>query len=375
MKYRVLIILESGDVNPGCVVRGLLFRELFTAREITATYVTRLCPWMVRLVVYPPPALAPLMRVGIGKILSGIRWALAYIKESWLVIKAKRYDAVYTVHVRSLRLLKNLRQRTKARLVVDMVDALWLPRYQTANLHQMLQLADLVTTDNEFTASYVRSINPKCMVIPDCPQVEAFDAARPSAPRRQGDSLVLGWVGSHGTVYNLYVVWEALERLFARHPHLHLRLVGVGTTGNGLPPFEQVRFSCRPTYSQKEMIQEVLGMDIGLFPLQDVEASRVRGILKATVYMAGEAAVVASPVGQCASLIQDGTNGFLASTLKEWEDRLEQLISNPDLRRRMVQTGLEMVRSNFTLESSFAKLWATLHPGITQDVNQPSVAF
>jgi hypothetical protein len=92
-----------------------------------------------------------------------------------------------------------------------------------------------------------------------------------------------------------------------------VRLVGTGDDPALRPPFERVRYSAVPYYDQSTMIDEVLGMDIGLFPLQDVERSRVRGVLKAAIYMCGEAAVVASPVGQTPEVISNGVNGVLAS--------------------------------------------------------------
>src|SRR5205823_81697 len=123
------------------------------------------------------------------------------------------------------------------------------------------------TTDNEVNAGYVRRLNPRCTVIPDCPQVEFFDERR--RKRRVRDVVTLGWIGTPNTVHNLFVVWEALEHLFLRHANLHLRLVGVGPDHKWLPPFEKVVYSLRSRYSQTQMIDEVLGMDIGLFPLQD----------------------------------------------------------------------------------------------------------
>jgi len=103
-------------------------------------------------------------------------------------------------------------------------------------------------------------------------------------------------------------------------------------------------------------------MDIGLFPLFDVEASRVRGILKATVYMAGEAVVVGSPVGQSAELIQDGVNGLLAASSEEWEKKLDMLITNAPYRRRISQAALQKVRRDFTIARSFEKLVSVLSP-------------
>ena len=196
----------------------------------------------------------------------------------------------------------------------------------------MLQKVDAVTTDNEVTASYVRSLNTPCIVIPDAPALDAFDQKRAELNKKPTDRIVLGWLGSPGTAYNLFVVWEALEELFKRHNNLHLRLVGTGNDSRFIPEFEKVKFSCVPFYNQASMVEEVFGMHIGIFPLQNVERCQMRGVFKATNYMSGEAAVVASPVGQCPDFIKDGVNGMLAATTEEWIEN-SKLILDADLER------------------------------------------
>jgi glycosyltransferase involved in cell wall biosynthesis len=111
-----------------------------------------------------------------------------------------------------------------------------------------------------------------------------------------------------------------------------------------------------PFYDTQQMIDEILNMDIGLFPLFDVEDSRIRGFLKALVYMSGETAVVASPRGQIPELIQDGINGMLADSSSEWVEKLDLLINDAVLRKRIAAGGLETARRDFSLEKSFEGL-------------------
>jgi glycosyltransferase involved in cell wall biosynthesis len=362
MGQRVLIVLEAGQAYPSGFIRGLIYQDYFRRAGFETEYVNRLFPPLVQLLGTPSRFLRPILVAGLGKGLFFLQEALAYAMENNIVEQAKRHTVVYLSKVSSFRLLRRLRQETRARLVLDFGDALWLPRYRVAHFRELLGLVDAVTTDNELTAAYIRQYNPHCVVIPDCPQVEWFDQQRTSYRRTDAETITLGWLGTPGTVYNLYVIWEALEQLFVRHPNLHLRLVGTGPEHPALPPFEKIKYSCRPRYSQAEMIREVLDMDIGLFPLQDVEASQVRGVLKATVYMAGEAVVVCSPVGQCVELIREGVNGFLAGSSQEWAEKLEYLIVNSPIRRQVAAAGLETVRKSFTVEQSFAKLSAVLDP-------------
>lgn len=363
MVRRILIVLAAGDAYPSGFIRGLIYRDHFERSGLRVTYVSRLYPPLIRLLDTPPRWLWRLMGAGLGGLISRFAQGLGVIADTVITWRARRYDVVYMSKVTSPRLVRKLRAQTRTRLVLDFGDALWLPGRGGERFNDILRQVDAVTTDNELTADYVRRLNPRCTVIPDCPQVEWFDRRRVErGPRRPhpNDVVTIGWIGTPNTVHNLFVAWEALERVCARHQNVRVRLVGVGRDLQGVPPFERVPYSVRSRYNREQMIDEVLGMDIGLFPLQDVEASRVRGVLKATVYMAGEAVAVCSPVGQNRDLIRDGVNGFLAGATAEWEAKLEQLVTSPELRARVARTALEEVRRDFSVDRSFAKLHTVL---------------
>jgi len=363
---RVLAVLEAGDVYPSGFVRGLIYAESFARDGDVVRFVSRLHVPFLRLMNNPPRWLRFALRFGFFvRLVERIGNALTSRSERAALSLAKAFDVVYMSKVTSVGFVERIRRATAARIVIDFGDAIWLPRYRIERFDQLIRSVDAVTTDNIFTAEYAKQFNPNCVVIPDCPQVEVFDRARVRTVKHsEGDRIVIGWVGTRSTAYNLYVAWEGLERLFARHANLELRLVGAAPSD--LPPFERVRYTCTPSYDQAQMVEEVLRMDIGLFPLQDVEACRVRGVLKATVYMSGEAVAVCSPIGQCRELIQDGVNGVLAATTEEWEAKLERLILDSDLRTRIAAEGLATARNGFTVESSYRRLRAVLEGSLVK---------
>lgn len=351
---RILVVLEAGSRSPSGVVRALVYRELFAVHGFAAEFVVRQpiqlmdwinnLPYVLRIFVSRPWLKNRL-----------VRWRTK-VSERSILKRAGEVDIVYMSKVLSYPFIQSLCSQTNARVVYDFGDAVWLGDENQDEFNAVLKSVDAVTTDNEITADYVRRYNPNCTVIPDAPVLGAFDERRADLRKKRNDRITLGWLGSPGTAYNLYLIWDALEELFSRHPELHLRLVGTGNNLQLVPPFEKVRFSYRPFYSQAEMVEEVFNMDVGLFPLQNVERCRARGVFKATNYMCGEAVVVASPVGQCAEFIDDGVNGMLAGSTREWIDKLELLINDAALRSRLTQNGLESVRANFRLDQSFAKL-------------------
>jgi glycosyltransferase involved in cell wall biosynthesis len=348
---KLLVVLEAGDSLPSGVIRGLAYEQLFATNGFDATFVSRRPARLFETNKFPlrqlfefPPLRNRLMDRAVA------------INESRIRKLARDADVVYLNKVSSHGLLQDLLNEKHARIVYDFGDAIWLQEWSASELNDVLRRVDAVTTDNEVTASYVRQVNPNCIVVPDAPALHAFDLRRTELSQKPTDRLVLGWLGSPATAYNLYVIWEALEELFQRHEHLHLRLVGTGHDLRLIPEFEKVKFSCVPFYDQARMVEEVFGMHIGLFPLQNVERCQMRGVFKATNYMSGEAVVIASPVGQCTEFIEDGVNGMLAATRGDWIEKLERLILDHELRRRLAEHGLASVRANFGVEQSFARL-------------------
>ncbi|MGD8452870.1 MAG: glycosyltransferase family 4 protein [Phycisphaerae bacterium] len=350
---RMLAVLEAGDRYPSGMVRGLIYADLLRVHGFQTTFTARLSPHWLRMVEEPPPWWRRLHGHNGARVARRMFERATPLNEQRIVEQAADCDIVYLSKVLSLPLVQALRQQTKARLVLDFGDAVWLYTPDPEPFHEVLRTVDAVTTINRATADYIRRFNTNVTIIPDSPQLELFDEQRGRRPERPPSVLTIGWLGTMSTTYNLFVIWEALERVFARHPELRLRLVGAS---EHLPLFDRIPYTRRPFYTQQDMIAEVLDMDIGLFPLQDVERSHYRGVLKATVYMSGETAVIASPIGQTCELIRDGQNGLLAATSAEWEDRLELLIRDATLRQYFVAEGLRTVREGFTLEHCFGRL-------------------
>lgn len=348
---RLLVVLESSNRSASSVVRGLAYRDLFSSNGYSADYQHRLPGGLRNFLGKVPTAGRRLL--GSSGLEAGLVKVATKTNEQRIISRARNCDVVYLQKITSVSFIKEICKKTSARVVYDFVDAMWLDHN---GFNELLKTVDAVTTDNELIAKYVRSHNSNCTVVPDAPALEEFDKRRSQLRQKPGDKIVLGWLGSKATAFNLYLIWEALEELSQRYPQLHLRLVGTGEDLRRIPKFERVQFSYLPTYNEAEMISEVFGMHIGLFPLQDVERCRMRGVLKATNYMCGEAVVVTSPVGQCVDLIQDGVNGMIASTTQEWIDKLELLIKDEMLRRKLSDNGLKTVRSDFRLDQSFAKL-------------------
>jgi glycosyltransferase involved in cell wall biosynthesis len=373
-RKRVLIVTDAGDAWPSGYVRALIYKDLFESDGIECEYVSRYAPSLVRLiekttlrfVEKPGRSASRLFGIGLSSLFARLNTLFVRVQESAIIRKSQSgYDAIYLQKTGSWQFVSALRRATAARLVYDLNDGVWLPSragFAGGRVRDILRGVDAITCDNPYGLDFARTYSTNLYLVPDPPQVELYDKTRSLFPK-SGSSVILGWIGSPATAFNLFAIWEPLEVLFARFENITLRLVGTGYNPFLFPRFENVRFTTLPFYSQAQMIREVLQMDIGLFPLFDIEDSRVRGILKATVYMSGEVCVVASPIGQNSDLIQNGKNGVLARDAKEWLESMSALVTDTALRRLLAHNGLETVRGKFTIRQCYEKLRGALLAG------------
>jgi glycosyltransferase involved in cell wall biosynthesis len=353
-KKKIFFVMEYGRLRPSGAVRCLQYRDLLARNPEFEAHFTSIQPeglGLAREFCRRRWFLRPFSRVFriLGKIVGNIR-------EKRIIREAARFDLVYVMKIPSVRLYEGLSALRGPKVVMDLNDGLWLPFHLPdgwGDLDAMISRSDAVFCENSYVAAYVEERKKKAFVVPDAPQLGVFEEWR-SRVRRDPDRIVLGWVGSPSSCDTLFAILNPLERLFAKHPSIHLRLLGVDPAK--LPRFEKVRFSVLPAYDQEAMVRESLQMDVGLFPLYDLEDSRVRGTLKTMVYMCAGAVPVCQKIGENQKLIQDGRNGFLVSNEEEWFQRLEELVLDSAKRERMSAAALETVRQEFTTEKCLARL-------------------
>ncbi|MEA3345409.1 MAG: glycosyltransferase family 4 protein [Chloroflexota bacterium] len=205
-----------------------------------------------------------------------------------------------------------------------------------------------VVVGNQYLAAYAQQHNPNVLLAPT-----AIDTGRYRVKRAEGfsppGSACIGWIGTPLTVSYLDEIADALRSLAVRYD-ITLKVIGA-------PAFQiaGVPVVAIPWRLETE-VEELLSCDIGVMPLTDDDYSRGKCGAKLLQYMSVGIPAVASPVGVNQEIIEQGRNGFLAQTTKEWVEGLEQLITDVNLRRKLGSAAREKVERDYALSTISARL-------------------
>jgi glycosyltransferase involved in cell wall biosynthesis len=353
-KIRVLAISPIPEEGAGCRFRIAQFIPYLEAHGFDVTLSPLFTTEFFRLVYKP------------GRFIEKtVGFTGLALKRLWSLRALKQYDVVFIyreIFPLGPAVIEWLISTPGAPpMVFDFDDAIFMPAVSDANrliaaLKMPSKVATIVsrsrhvTVGNEFLASYARKFSDRVTVIPTSVDTTKFT---PAAARAAGPA-VLGWIGSPTTAGYLKSLAPALQRLAATHDFV-LRVSGAGEAVE----IPGVKVDNAPWALASE-IDLFRSCDIGVYPLADDLWSRGKCGFKAIEFMACGVPVVAAAVGVNREIVEDGVNGFLASSEDEWVDRLGQLLSRPELRRRFAVAGRETIERHYSLHVNAPTLAAVL---------------
>ena len=180
---------------------------------------------------------------------------------------------------------------------------------------RMAKQARCFTTTNEVLAQRYRDDGVERIEV--IPNLVAADVPRPRAGHK---GFVIGWVGGvdHRADVARIPIKEALERLQAKYPDVHVECIGVDLSlkeryrHDGFVPF-------------RELPARIGGWDLGIAPLADIPANRVRSDIKIKEYAASGVPWLASPVGPYAGHGEE--QGGMLVPDDGWLEALEGMVT------------------------------------------------
>lgn len=241
-------------------------------------------------------------------------------------------------------------RKLSRRLVYDFDDAVMYKSGPASSRQQARQKrrfaitvkkADLVIAGNRYLQQEALCSNREVRLLPTVLDMNRYTAR--AEGKGAAREVVLGWIGSRGTLRYLKEIAPALEDLGQRCPGLKLKIVADDFFD--LQHIEVIKKS----WSSEDEIADLHSFDIGLMPLSDDIWTRGKCGFKLLQCMAVGLPVVCSPVGVNAEIVAEGNEGFQATTREEWVVKLGTLIADAHLRNEMGRRARQKVEQVYSL--------------------------
>jgi glycosyltransferase involved in cell wall biosynthesis len=225
-----------------------------------------------------------------------------------------------------------------------------------------LALCAGATVSTEPLAALARARNPRVALLPNvvtAAMVSAGETARREAPPRAG--VTLGYFSGTPTHDRDFAeIAGPLVELLAARPEVRLLVAGPVELDPGFGPVRaQVERVERVPW--EELPALLARAEVSLAPLErDNRFTECKSCVK--FLEAGLVAVptVASRVPDFERVVEDGENGLLASTPREWREALERVAGDAAARSRLGEAALRSVRSSAPVEASAVEAARTL---------------
>lgn len=279
-----------------------------------------------------------------------------YIQRMRDVYRAKNYDIVFVqreaYYLGTVFFERMFAKRSK--LVFDFDDSIWLSNVSDANKRynwlknpqktsSIISHADMVFAGNQYLADYASNFNKNIRIIPTTIDTEEYKRIQ---FKTKASSICIGWSGSITTIQHFEFAIPFLTIIKEKYgERISIKVIGDGSYVN-----EKLKTKSLPWIKEDEL-KELSTFDIGIMPLPDDEWAKGKCGLKGIQYMALEIPTIMSPVGVNAEIIQDGENGYLATSIEEWVERISLLIESEELRKKIGKNGRQTVIEKYSVEA------------------------
>lgn len=304
--------------------------------------------------------------------------AKAIGRRASVIRNLRDYDVIYVFREAALfgpPIFERLVSRSGVPTIFDFDDAVFVPYVSPthgylsylkfpAKTKTICRLASHVIAGNSYLAAYARKANPKVTIIPTTIDTEKYQVI----PRSNNHTLVIGWTGTFSTVQHLDTIAGAIKRLSQKE---NFRLVVIGPPVYKIDGVDVEAVKWRSATEVFDLRQ----IDIGIMPLPDESWTRGKCGCKALQYMALAIPTICSPVGVNVEIIQDGVNGFLATSQDEWVEKLTRLLHDKKLRERLGAAGRDTVETKYSAAIQAPRVYEILRSVVAESDAREKIGF
>ncbi len=226
--------------------------------------------------------------------------------------------------------------------------------------------ATALTVTTPYLADQLRKYNTNIFILPNFLDDSLWEFNAPQV-EPIGDKIRIFFIGTVTHVPDLEMLKPALRALAMKYPGLlEFMFYGANLAFEENIPATVTNHQSE-TFVFEDYVKIALAQkaNIAIAPLEDIPYNHCKSSIKFFEYSAMGLPGVYSRVTPYSSVVEEGVNGFTASSINEWIGALSQLIENPQLREAITLAAQETVRRDWLL-SDHAHFWPETYAEIAE---------
>ncbi len=289
---------------------------------------------------------------------------LATLSRAADLMRAGRFDLVYVLREAfpfGPPFFEHTFKRLAGKMIFDFDDAIYthslaysnpLDRLRDWNkTGKVIRLSNHVVVGSEYLGEYAREFAASDNNVSIIPTVVDTEVYCPPPEREYSERVNIGWIGTpRGSEHYLRPLLDTFKSLWKRHKDIGFTFVGAEPFETGDVPVDFKKWRL------DEEVSDLQSFDIGIMPLTDDAETRGKCGFKLIQYMSVGIPVVCSPVGANLEIVREGETGFFVDSNSEWHKRLESLIEDIKLRRKMGERGRRAAVESYSLHVTAPRL-------------------
>ena len=163
------------------------------------------------------------------------------------------------------------------------------------------------------------------------------------------ENIVIAYMsGSRAHDADFATIEHVLAKIMAKYPHVHLLIGGYASVTGELQDYKQ-RIQQFPFSGYAGYFKHLSQADICVVPLLQDRFNNCKSAIRYLEAAIIGVPVVAANIGDFQNVIKSGENGFLAASREEWQQALEKLITDKQLRKNLGTNSQLYVKENQTI--------------------------
>ncbi len=260
------------------------------------------------------------------------------------------------------------------------------------NLEHILKNSDHVIYSTRELSNYYSQLNPNSSILPnfldidkrykDIEPVDWREMAEKQNVPYSDESVLVGFFGSDSHIEDMSILQNPMLKVLANNKnvifavmtgqdlisHVLIKKWGIGSN----------RFVYMPFQSINDYTKFVATFDIGLAPLHNSIFNSCKSNLKLLEYGAFGIPYIASKVANFQRFhVESGkVGGFICDSDEEWFEKINYLIENPEIRKKMGNDLKDYVYNQYDVKKSLVlitNIFRTIHENHNKIRKKPNI--